>query len=76
MTEPKGLLSSDNPYSCRDEIEKWLAWDTAWHRLALEVASVRQRSFNCQTCEKECDGPDGGYRCPDLAPKEFWTKGL
>lgn len=20
--------------------------------------------FNCQTCERECDGPDGGYRCP------------
>lgn len=37
-----GLLSSDNPYSCRDEIEKWLAWDTAWHRLALEVANRRK----------------------------------
>lgn len=37
-----GLLSSDNPYSCRDEIEKWLAWDTAWHKLALEVARRRQ----------------------------------
>jgi hypothetical protein len=36
--KPTGLLSSDNPYSCRDEIEKWLAWDTAWHKLALEVA--------------------------------------
>jgi hypothetical protein len=20
--------------------------------------------FNCQTCERECDGPDGGYRFP------------
>lgn len=42
MTEPKGLLSSDNPYSCRHEIDKWLAWDTAWHKLALEVASRKR----------------------------------
>ena len=39
-----GLLSSDNPYSCRDEIEKWLAWDTAWHKLALEVARHQQNA--------------------------------
>jgi hypothetical protein len=39
---PNGLLSSDNPYSCRDEIEQWLAWDTAWHKLALEVAKTRR----------------------------------
>jgi hypothetical protein len=43
MSSPKGLLSSDNPYSCREEIEKWLAWDTAWHQLALEVAHHRRK---------------------------------
>jgi hypothetical protein len=43
MTDtPKGILSSDNPYSHRDEIEKWLAWDTTWHKLALEVARLRK----------------------------------
>jgi hypothetical protein len=49
----KGLLSSDNPYSPRNEIEKWLAWDTAWHRLALEVAKSRQPEVRCNCSDEQ-----------------------
>ena len=34
-------------------------------RLAAQPpAALVEGTFNCQTCERECDGPDGGYRCP------------
>ena len=57
--DPDGR-SAHLPDWLKDDLK--LAWNAAL--AAQPPAAPVEGSFNCQTCERECDGPDGSYRCP------------